>query len=81
MARRATILTELEGIVCSANEVAEPDIIMLKNEIFQHEALIREKALTKLAGLGKKLRTLKLGRRALHGYGMPSAPILFERSL
>jgi hypothetical protein len=81
MARRAAIIAELEGIACSADELAEPAVVMLKNEIFQQEALVREKALTKLSGLGEKLRTLKVGRRALRGYGMPSAPILFERSL
>jgi hypothetical protein len=81
VARRAAIIAELEGIVCSADELAEPAVLMLKNEIFQQETLIRDKALTKLAGLGEKLRTLKVGRRALRGYGMPAASILFERSL
>ncbi|MGE0683853.1 MAG: hypothetical protein AB7P69_23495, partial [Candidatus Binatia bacterium] len=80
MARRAALLAELEGIICSADELAEPAVVLLKNEIFQQETVVREKALTKLAGLGTKIRTLKTGRRALHGYGVPSAPILFERN-
>jgi hypothetical protein len=81
LARRAAIFAELGGIACSADELAEPAIITLKNEIFQQEALVREKALAKLAGVGEKIRTLKVGRRALRGYGMSSTPMLLERSL
>lgn len=80
MACRATMLTELAGIACSADELAEPAVIELKNEIFQQEALVREKALTKLAGLGERLRMLQVGRHALRGYGMPSTPMLLERN-
>jgi hypothetical protein len=81
MACRSAILAEIEGIVCSADELAELAVVRCKNEIFQQEALLREKALTKLAGVGDKLRVLKVGRCALRGYSMPSSPVLFERSL
>lgn len=81
MARRTTILVELAGIDCSADELVEPAVMMLTAEIFQQETLIREKALTKLVGVGEQLRTVRAGHRVLRGYSTPSTPILFERNL
>ena len=81
IARRTALFLELETIPCSADDLTDSALVALKEEIFQQEALIRERALTKLASVGAELRTLVERRRALHGYGASSSPVLFERNL
>jgi hypothetical protein len=81
MTRREAILAELQGIECSANELAESTIVQWKAKIAEQEALVRERALAKLANLEEKRRTLEVGRRALQEYRRASSPGFFERNL
>jgi len=80
MARREAIFTELHNIECSVDELAEPTIVKLKVQITDQEALVRSRALATLAGLKEKVQTLKVGRRALQGYGIAFSSPLFERN-
>ena len=81
MARRTALFLELETIPCSANDLADPALVALKEEISQQEALVHEQALTKLASVGAELRTLVAGRRALQGYDAHSSSVFFKRNL
>ena len=81
MSQRTVLLAELEAISCSADDLAEPVCAALKEEILRQEALVYERALTKLAGLGMEIQTLEKGRRALQGYQVFSSPLLFERNI
>lgn len=81
MARRRAIFAELQDLTCSAEDLTEPALLLRKEEILRQEMLVHERAQAKLTGLRTEMRTLAEGRRALHGYGPVSAPILFERNL
>lgn len=81
MSQRTVLLAELAEISSSAADLAEPVCAALKEEILQQEALVHERALTKLAGVGLKMQTLKQGRRALQGYQTSAMPLLFERNI
>lgn len=81
MSQRTMLLAKLEVIPCSADDLAEPVCAAVKEEILRQESLVHERALTKLAGVGLKMQTLKQGRRALQGYQTSAAPLLFERNI
>jgi hypothetical protein len=79
--RRAAIFDRLQGLTFPTEGEEYEALSALIHDILAQDAIVIQKAQTRLAFLGAELASLATSRRALKGYACLPSPALFQRHI